>query len=219
MLKYIGKRIIKLILTILAATVVIFSIIYFAPGDSAACLLAKPVIYLYPEEDTAVSVNIEGVELGTTYPEYNNGWKVIAHSDGSLVNVADNHEYSYLFWEGTSKLDADFSDGFCVKGDETASFLQDMLKSIGLEPKEYNEFIVYWLPLMENNNYNLISFQKSNYSNTSKLNINPKPDSLLRVFMAWKALETPVTIEPQKFESFERKGFTVIEWGGAEFTE
>ena len=46
--------------------------------------------------------------------------------------------------------------------------------------------------------------------------IDPKPDSELRVFMAWKPLGRPQTIEPQTFASFERNGFTVVEWGGCE---
>lgn len=39
---------------------------------------------------------------------------------------------------------------------------------------------------------------------------------MLRVFMAWQPLDEPVEIEPQVLESFEREGFTVVEWGGAE---
>lgn len=31
-----------------------------------------------------------------------------------------------------------------------------------------------------------------------------------------KALDEPVDIEPQEFVPFEREGFAVIEWGGAE---
>ena len=79
-----------------------------------------------------------------------------------------------------------------------------------------NEFIVYWLPLMEHNKYNLISFQADVYTNSAKLYITPTPDSLLRVFMAYVPLEEKVDIEPQQLETFERKGFTVVEWGGSE---
>ena len=69
---------------------------------------------------------------------------------------------------------------------------------------------------MENNPYNFISFQEEAYTDNAVLNIEPKPDSVLRVFMAWKALDTPIEAEPQEFKSFERNGFTVVEWGGAE---
>lgn len=47
-----------------------------------------------------------------------------------------------------------------VEGEKTAAFLERVLSEMGLVPREYNEFIVYWLPKMQNNAYNLITFQK-----------------------------------------------------------
>jgi hypothetical protein len=87
---------------------------------------------------------------------------------------------------------------------------------MGLTPKEYNEFIVYWLPQMQGNKYNLIHFEGEKYEEIAKLNITPKPDSLLRIFMVYKALDKPVKVEEQKVISFKREGFTVVEWGGTE---
>ena len=110
----------------------------------------------------------------------------------------------------------DFSRGFCVAGEDTGEFLRETLSEMGMTPKEYNEFIVYWLPLMQENPYNLISFQSEVYEESAKLSITPVPDSVLRVFMAWQPLEEAVEIEPQTFEPFERIGFTVVEWGGTE---
>ncbi|WP_455491648.1 hypothetical protein [Butyricicoccus sp.] len=176
----------------------------------------KPVIYLYPEQKTAVSVSLDYAgTLTATYPAYENGWHVTAEPDGTLYDEAGN-EYSYLFWEGESKPDYDFSKGFCVAGADTADFLRETLAEIGLTPKEYNEFIVYWMPKMQENPYNLISFQSERYTDTAKLDIAPEPDSVLRVFMAWKPLSKPQTIEPQTFTPFARDGFTVVEWGGCE---
>ena len=86
---------------------------------------------------------------------------------------------------------------------------------MGLTEDEMNEFIVYWLPLMEHNKYNLITFQSDVYTDSAKLNITPTPDSLLRVFMAYVPLEEAVDIEPQQLSTFERIGFTVVEWGGS----
>ena len=45
----------------------------------------------------------------------------------------------------------DFSRGFVVRGSDTAAFLREKLAYMGLTPREYNEFIVYWLPRMQNN--------------------------------------------------------------------
>ena len=108
----------------------------------------------------------------------------------------------------------DFSGGFCVKGEDTAEFLADVLPKIGLTPREANEFIIYWLPILQENEYNLISFQGDNYDAAAKLEITPTPDSVLRIYMTAKPLTSPVEVEPQTFEPFERNGFTVVEWGG-----
>ena len=188
----------------------------------------KPVIYLYPEETEDVVVKLtttnDGSNLFMTWPvpvacgnEYT--WNVSADPDGTIKD-ADGNEYSYIFWEADKYGEADFSQGFCVRGEDTAEFLRQTLAGMGLTPKEYNEFIVYWTPIMQDNEYNLISFQGSSYDEMFHLDIvtadGDTPDSMLRVMMAWKALDGPVEIEPQEFEAFERKGFTVVEWGGTE---
>ena len=176
----------------------------------------KPVIYLYPEKEMEVKVQLDyDGKLVCTYPEYDNGWDVVAQPDGTLCDYSGK-TYSYLFWEGNTHATYDFSKGFVVKGSETAEFLEEKLAEIGLNPKETNEFIVYWLPRMQENKYNLITFQTKAYTDVAKLHITPEPDSILRVFMAYKELEEPIEIEKPAIAPFERKGFTVVEWGGTE---
>lgn len=174
---------------------------------------------VYPEKETDVHVELELTEadLSTTYPKYNNGWDVVAYPDGTLLNKADGTHHKYLFWDAVNcRTRFDFSKGFCVAGSDTESFLKEKLTYMGLTEQEMNEFIVYWLPLMEHNAYNLISFQGEAYTNSAKLNITPTPDSMLRIFMAYVPLDNAVDIEPQQLETFERNGFTVVEWGGTE---
>ncbi len=174
----------------------------------------KPVIYLYPEEETEVSVKLDyNGKLTVTYPEYGNGWNVTAMPDGTLFD-SEGNEYSYLFWEGESNTEYDFSKGFCVRGEDTADFLRYALSTLGLTPREYNEFIVFWLPLMKDNPYNIISFQTDRYTDNAILTVTPEPDTVLRVFMAFKPSSKPVKIEEQKLETIVRNGFTVVEWGG-----
>ena len=176
----------------------------------------KPVIYLYPEEVTDVTVQLDySGKLTCTYPAYKDGWTVTAAPDGTLTDAA-GQTYNYLYWEGEGTERYDFSRGFCVAGADTAAFLEDALAQLGLTRKEANEFIVYWLPRMEQSPYNLIAFQQETYTEAAKLTVTPTPDSILRVFMAWKPLEKPVDIPAQTLPIFERRGFTVVEWGGAE---
>ena len=97
---------------------------------------AKPVIYLYSEQETTVSVSLDYAgTLTATYPAYENGWTVTAEPDGTLYDENGN-EYSYLFWEGENNTDYDFSKGFCVAGADTADFLHEKLAEIGLTPRE-----------------------------------------------------------------------------------
>ena len=192
---------------------------YFAREDPASIVLEKPVVYLYPETETNVEVKLDlDGQLSFTYPVYDNGWRVTAYPDGRLVDCSDGGEYSYLFWESDGNPAFDMSSGFVVAGGDTVEFLREKLAYLGLLPKEYNEFIVYWAPMMEANAYNLIAFQGEAYTAVARLEVVPAPDSMLRVFMAYKPLDNPVAIPEQKLETFERSGFSVIEWGGAAIT-
>ena len=74
--------------------------------------------------------------------------------------------------------------------------------------------IIYWLPQMQDNAYNLISFQQEIYTDSARLTIDPAPDTLLRVFMAWQSSEKFVDLPAQELSAPERTGFTVVEWGG-----
>ena len=87
---------------------------------------------------------------------------------------------------------------------------------MGLTRREANEFIVYWLPLMEVNEYNVIAFQSDVYEDNAKLTVEPTPDTVIRVFMAWYGTDEQIEIEPQELTAPEREGFTVIEWGGSQ---
>ena len=194
----------------------------------------KPVVYLYPDKDdveTHVELVMEDAEMVSMWPDAvqdgnKYSWDVCADSDGTIYD-ADGNEYSYLFWEAGGYGTHSFDEGFCVAGSDTAEFLRNTLSEIGLTPTEYNEFIVYWLPLMQDNAYNLITFEGLDpddaYNSRFKLTVTDdegnEADSVLRVLMVWKAADEPVEIKAQAFEGFERNGYTVVEWGGTEIVE
>ncbi|MBU4348141.1 hypothetical protein KJ671_01375 [Patescibacteria group bacterium] len=46
------------------------------------------------------------------------------------------------------------------------------------------------------------------------LDINPKPDTVIRVLMDFSPLDKMADFEGFEIKTPERKGFTVVEWGG-----
>ena len=193
----------------------------FSGFDGKHCIstgLRKPVIYLYPEEpmDISVQLNIKNSKFTTIYPKFNgkNTWNIHAKPNGDIL-IKDK-TYPYLFWEAESYNEQEQNEGFLVTNENAEEFLEEKLKILGLNEKEKTDFITYWLPLLLRNKLSLCTFQTKKFFENYELNIFPKPDSLIRVFLTIKKLDTPVNIKEQKLESVERKGFTVIEWGGSD---
>ncbi|MBQ8249435.1 MAG: hypothetical protein IJY93_06095 [Clostridia bacterium] len=178
--------------------------------------LAKPVLYLYPTEVTDISVKFEHPELLIVdYPSYNDGWQVTALSDGTLTDSRGRSYYALYWEESLTTGDYEYPDGFCVKGDEAAEFLEKKLEVLGLNEREANEFIMYWLPVMKQNEYNLVRFELTDEREaTNALHISPEPDSLLRIAIHIKPIESEIRLPEQKLPTFTRNGFTAIEWGG-----
>jgi hypothetical protein len=178
--------------------------------------VAKPIIYLYPEVETAISVSLDfDGRLTHTYPAYHHGWEVTASTDGTLKDE-NGKEYYALYWEGKETTPLTIPNGTVLKGNETVVFLEEELPKMGLNAREANEFIIYWLPFLENNPYNLIHFASAEYTDMAQLNITPQPETMIRVMMVFQPLDHAVEIEPQNLSELymERKGFTVVEWGG-----
>ena len=210
------KKIVYAALAAIGIFVVLIFIVQLSGEMESSMSNEKPVIYLYPEQEEEVSVRLDyDGKLTCTYPEYDNGWHVTAAPDGRITDE-NGQEYNYLYWEGETEQEYDFSEGFCVAGEDTAEFLEDALDRLGLTRREANEFIVYWLPRMEQNEYNLISFQSEAYTDHARLSIQPEPDTVIRVFMAYKPVENEQEIPEQTLAAPERSGFTVVEWGGCE---
>ena len=174
----------------------------------------KPVIYLYPLEETEVSVSLDiKGEFTITEPIYENGWTVVAKPNGTLLH--QGKEYPYLFWEAKLQAQFDLNRGFCVAACDTETFLKEKLAYLGLNKKETAEFLEFWLPKMQQNPYNLITFQGEEYTSCAPLAVEPAPQSVIRVFMVYQPLQASIEIEPQALQPAAREGYALIEWGGA----
>jgi len=200
----------------------IIGTIIFAVIDNANSVMydvAKPIIYLYPTEETEVSVKLGNSEKITcSYPKYVDGWNVIAKPDGTLTYTETGRELYSLYWEGKdANAKVNTEEGFVVRGEDTVSFLEEKLEILGLNSKEAEEFIIYWLPKMESNKYNYIRFATmEEIEEYMPLEVNPTPDTVIRILMEFKGLDEYIEVKEQKLEKAKRSGFAVVEWGGTE---
>lgn len=178
----------------------------------------KPLIYVYPLKKTNVTIKLGNPNLLTTsYPKYNTSWNVIASPNGNLKDTKTNRNYYGLYYESKKAGLSMKDDGFIVKAGDTSKFLEEKLDILGLNEKEANEFIIYWLPILESNEYNYIRFEtEEEIFDYMPLYINPKPDTLIRVIMDYKPLNKNIKIKEQKLIEKERSGYTVVEWGANE---
>ena len=187
----------------------------------------KPIIYIYPTQEQNISVKLGNPELLTcSYPQYEDGgWDVLAKPNGDLLDLKTGKNLYSLYWEGISNKVYDYSntpelEGFVVKGEDTTKFLEEKLSILGLSEREKEEFIIYWLPQMEDNKYNYIRFETiEEIEKEMPLQIEPKPDTTIRVLMDWKKLDEAIEVKEQELIPVERNGYTVVEWGASVLNE
>ena len=126
---------------------------YNAPYNPSEISIDKPIIYLYPTEDTEISVRLlKDDNLTCSYPKYKDEWKVLVQPNGNMKDLDTYRQLYSLYYE--SKSDIEFKvekEGFVVKGEDTILFLEEKLAILGLTEREAEEFIVYWLPKLEVN--------------------------------------------------------------------
>ena len=191
------------------------------PGKITEYHYNAPIIYLYDdlEREATVKLDLNG-QLTCTYPLYNEetGWIVKTSSNGVLTD-RNGRQYEYLYWEADVDMDPDLSKGFCVRGEDSAAFLEKALADLGLTDIEANAFIMYWLPQLEENPYNIVTFQTESYEAVAKLCVDPLPDTVVRVNMLFYGSDEYVEMEEQDLSEMnpsvsEREGFVLVEWGG-----
>jgi TonB-dependent SusC/RagA subfamily outer membrane receptor len=184
-------------------------------------MLKKPVIYLYPTKKTEIelSINFDGKML-TTFPKLEKSWEVTAYENGQIFDKKTNRFYNSLFWDGEISFPVShyqYKTGFVVEREKLTSFLIEKLELMGLNTTETNDFVQYWLPILEKNKYTFIHFLvNEEYTVFSTNNVNPKPDTSIRIFMEFTGVDEPISIAPQQLPSTERNGFTLVEWGGSD---
>ena len=132
---------------IIIGIILFISLTIIEQGNS---IIDKPLIYLYPESEKVITVKLGASEnLTCTYPKYEKSWEVLAKPNGELQDLKTGRRLYGLYWEGRRTTESNITDGFCIKGEDTAEFLENKLNILGLTEREANEFIIYWLPKLE----------------------------------------------------------------------
>lgn len=176
----------------------------------------KPNIYLYPETETEITVTFgKPGYLILSIPEYNDGWTVTASSDGTLTDK-DKNSYGYLFYEALVKRKA-FSteEGFVIPANKRAEAFSEILASYGFNEQETADFIEYWADyLKDGTDYVMYPMLTEGVDNAMPLTFSVKPDSIYRIWFGF-AEYSGDEIKPPEITPIVRRGFTVVEWGGA----
>lgn len=177
----------------------------------------KPVIYLYPEEETDLHVEVKpNIGFTKTIPEYKSGWNVTAYPDGTVIDRETGDDYDYLYWAGLVDGYPLIEEGWVVAQTDLPVFFDYILPLYGLQGEEITDFTEYWIEDMNEAPYYAVGFvEQSIIDELSPLSIDKEPDLIVRVLMTAMPLERPIELRiPHLPEVSERRGFTVVEWGG-----
>ena len=204
----------------------------------------KPVMYFYPQKETKVDVKFNTkMDLTVDIPRYSeqSGWSVLAKPNGELLDLqpkltdcnkfssnrvgqeyakesCENNSYPYIYWAGnTSKEYPNIQTGFVATKGELGQKLREKLTFIGLNKKETDDMLEYWLPQMLSKNSNYYRFsllQNNELDKLFPLQIFPKPDSTIRVFLDWDYANDKIQINEQNLIQYKRGNFAMVEWGG-----
>ncbi len=206
---------------ILTAAIVVAAVAIFLALVGVLFLggIYKPVIYFYSERPIAVTATITTDELLTHSEPGSNvfspaTWTFLALPNSVLVS--HGKQYPYLFYE-TSYFGKRFSlnEGWSVERSELIPLLNEKLPLLGLSKTETNAFVEYWSTrLPESKYYSICVIDRKEIDEKIKLDVNPTPDSVIRVFLAFKPTQSNEVLKLPRITPSARNGFAVVEWGG-----
>jgi hypothetical protein len=195
-------------------------------------MVKKPVIYCYSDQNTNFDFQlIPKGELTFAYPSLNSTQTWQMKLENNLLSDQNSQEnFPYLFWESKQrdihfnissiKQDKDEIRGSIVSRANIVSYLDSTLTALGFNFKEKADFITFWAPQMQKENYYLIQFVQNSQCDTfANYKINPTPNHLNRIYMLFAGNnhpDFPFEVVPQQLKPLERNGFYLVDWGGIE---
>jgi len=182
----------------------------------------SPMIYLYPEKTTSLSVGFTDslvAGLPVVLPNFseNTTWNLIAKTNGKIS--IKNTNYDYLYYKFSGIKFSKPKTGYIVKNTNVLNFIkEDFSTKLGLNAKETIDLVEDASKALKDVNkkssyYQISLVERNEIDQLLPQTISPKPDQWVRNIIYIKALETPVEIDEPIINSVERAGFTVIENG------
>lgn len=179
-------------------------------------MVDKPNIYLYPRDTTILSVDLnfpKGGSVVKSDPAYPYAWQDISVApDGTI-----NGKYKFLFYEAEVDARWQYRRGWVIKQKELPQFFRNTLRVYGLNQQEIEDFMDYWLERLSGFPvYTVYPQLACNIDQLIELNVSQEPESILRLYYIFKKGKTPFwKLGTPKMTHFQRRGFSVVEWGGS----
>ena len=125
--------------------------------------------------------------------------------------------YPYLFWEAEQAgWTLDRARATLVGDGQATSFLERVCDAYALTDRECADLVTYWMPEMSRHPYVIVQLvDRGTWDARARLQIDPAPDTVVRLFMLLEPTDTPVATGDPALPRHERHGFTAVEWGGA----
>jgi len=181
--------------------------------DTSRVNIHKPNIYIYPTQTIELDIFLsfpKGGEIVESIPVYGDGWNVSVDTNGLIDN-----EFHYLFYECEVPDLFQKKNGWIVDQVNLESFFRENLNETGFIKSEIDDFIDYWIPILNYASQFVIYSQSDiQISPLIKLTFSENPDSILRYFYLIEENTRGISfIEEPSISEFKRQGFTVVEWG------
>lgn len=203
------NKILMLVLIVLGILALVTALFFVFTASTAK--FEKPAVYLYPQEDSFINVQllING-KITETIPEYKRGWNVFVSRSGII-----DGKYDYLFYEADlNKLKLP-KTGWVIGYKDLNKWFDLNLIELGLNEKEKTQFKEYWMERLPKANYYEIKILENDFlKENMNLLITPTPDTIIRLNFYFKPLNEKINIKEPTIRTPERKGFIVVEWGG-----
>ena len=213
---------------------------------AATAVMQKPAIYLYPKETTKIEITLDkSIKYKNTIPFYKNKWLIEADATGAIRDLQPKYthcgklpskqfgfeyskqacevnKYPYIYWDGKQlfKPIPKKNVGFIVKRNNIDTFLLDSATKLQLTNTEKYEFVRYWAQKMKDKKwkyYRVYFLQNSEVDEYLPIVINPNPETSNRIEIIIRKAKKNEKITTQNIIPVERKGYTMVEWGGAIF--